>query len=67
MAAMDMPRSVSSVRVYIFKDRILKATEKVAKKSIERAATDLKEAEGDNVSVSCDRSWHSHVYVSKNR
>ena len=66
---MDMPRSVSSVRVYIFNDRILllKATEKVAKKSIERAATDLKEAEGDNVSVSCDRSWHSRRYVSKNR
>ena len=49
---MDMPQPVSSVRASMFKERILKATEKVAKESMERAATELKEAEGDNVSVS---------------
>ena len=66
LAAMDMPQPVSSVRASIFKERILKATEKVAKESMERAATELKEAEGDNVSVSCDGSWHRRGFVSKN-
>ena len=65
LAAMDMPQHVSSTRASFSKSRILKATEKVAKESMERAAAELKEAEGDNVSVSCGGSWHRRGFVSK--
>ena len=63
---MDMPQPESSVRALVFKERILTATRKVARDSMNRAAAQLKAAEGGNVTVSCDGSWHRQGFVSKN-
>lgn len=66
LAAMDMPPPVSSTRSSIFRDRILRATRSVAKESMKLAASELKEADGEKVTVSCDGSWQRRGFSSKN-
>ena len=54
LAAMDLPPSASEVRSSIFRGRIVKETRDIAKESKERAAEELKMADGDSVTVACD-------------
>ena len=66
LAALDMPPPVSVTRASLFRDRIKVATSSVAKASKERAADELRKAEGDVVTVSCDGSWQRRGFSSKN-
>ena len=66
LAALDMPPPVSVTRANLFRDRIKAATSSVAKASMKRAADELRKAEGDDVTVSCDGSWRRRGFSSKN-
>ncbi|VDQ16092.1 unnamed protein product, partial [Trichobilharzia regenti] len=63
---MDMPPPVSAPIFTKYKDRIHIATNEVAKECMSQAALELKEAQGSNVTVSCDGTWQRRGFVSKN-
>ena len=66
MSALGMPPPVSVTRSSIFKDRIKQATTSVAQKGMTKAADELKKVDGEDVTVSCDGSWHRRGFSSKN-
>lgn len=63
---MNMPPPVSAPIFSKYKDIIHIATNEVAKECMSQAALELKEAQGSNVTVSCDGTWQRRGFVSKN-
>ena len=63
LAAMDLPPSASEVRSSIFRGRIMKATRDISKESKEKAAEELKMADGDSVTVACDGTWQRRGFL----
>ena len=64
LANMNIPPPVSATRSRHYKARIHGATEKVAKQSMAESASELRHSlppDCDNVTVSCDGTWHKDV------
>ena len=64
LANMNLPPPVSTCRSAQYKERIHAATEKVAKQSMEKSASELRESlpdECNTVTVSCDGTWQTWV------
>ncbi len=64
--SMDLPPPVSCKSWNQNKERIHDAFKEEASKSTERAASEIKEAKGNDVTVSCDGTWQKRGFSSKN-
>ena len=65
LAALDMPPPISVTRSSIFMDRIKQATTYVAKKVCQKQQMSWKKVEGEDVTVSCERSWQRRGFSCK--
>ena len=65
-ANMDLPPPVSCKSWNNNKARIHKAFEAESSKSKNKAASEVKVAKGDDVTVSCDGTWQKRGFASKN-
>ena len=65
-ANLDLPPPVSCQSWNLNKNRIHAAFEQEATKSKKRAAEEIKQAKGNDVTVSCDGTWQKRGFSSKN-
>ncbi|XP_065068320.1 uncharacterized protein LOC135693706 [Rhopilema esculentum] len=63
---MDLPPPVSSKSWNQNKKRIHEAFKQESSKSKNKAASEIKDAKGDDVTVSCDGTWQKRGFSSKN-
>ena len=63
---MNMPSNMHKSSWSLHKKNILHATEAVALESMQRAANEIKEKKGEEITVSCDGTWQRRGFQSKN-
>ena len=66
LGSMNMPPPPHKSSWYQHKKMIAKATETVATASKSRAAEEIKQKKGQDITVSCDGSWQRRRFQSKN-
>ncbi|CAH8615686.1 unnamed protein product [Dicrocoelium dendriticum] len=63
---MNMPSNMHKSSWSLHKKKILHATQAIALESMQRAADEIKEKKGENITVSCDGTWQRRGFQSKN-